>query len=464
MAFGFFKKAQFADIIFHNGHIYTNDPEYPWAEAVACKDGRIEAVGDFDAMDQITGSDTELFDLEGKYLFPGFIDVHRSPVMKVFEDKYLDLTECQDTDDICGMVCNWADNHSDEEIIFGYGYREDLEPTLEQLDGCVDDRPVVLLSVSGITCAFNTVASTIIKDTAEEECVDIITTPYILNLMLPFDFMEIEEAVADVVEGLCEKGVTSVLNLQSPSYFEGLYQDSLFGLYNEGKLRQRFFGSYLMNRPLHPAGLIHVLMNRKTKCMETDEMIKCQMLNVHFDQKNCPMELHQETMDSILLEVAERGFDFFFEADDQNDLMMAYNALETLRNKGYRNQITIASNAKLAEEQLSSLEHCEDVYTTWKSGIYLDHPVIVQVSSTEEAIEEMTIKAAAILGMEDDLGKVEKGMLADFAIFDENPLACDLKTFSRMETAMTVLGGKIVYDLEGEIMDEMYDLFSAQML
>ena len=34
MAFGFFKKVETADLIFHNGHIYTQDPEMPWASAV----------------------------------------------------------------------------------------------------------------------------------------------------------------------------------------------------------------------------------------------------------------------------------------------------------------------------------------------------------------------------------------------------------------------------------------------
>ena len=54
MAFGFFKKTQAADIIFKNGNIYTHDPDFPWAEAVACTDGKITAVGDFDAMNNMT--------------------------------------------------------------------------------------------------------------------------------------------------------------------------------------------------------------------------------------------------------------------------------------------------------------------------------------------------------------------------------------------------------------------------
>ena len=58
MAFGLFKKKNRADIIYMNGHIYTQDPALPWATGVTCKDGRVMAVGDFEGMEEITGEDT----------------------------------------------------------------------------------------------------------------------------------------------------------------------------------------------------------------------------------------------------------------------------------------------------------------------------------------------------------------------------------------------------------------------
>ena len=126
MAFGFFKKTITADTIFHNGHIFTQDPELPWADAVAVKDEAILGVGNFSEMDAITGKDTCLIDLEGKFMFPGFIDAHRSPVLKVFQDQYLDLTDCHTTDDVLSAVSAWAEEHEDAEVLFGYGYRDDL--------------------------------------------------------------------------------------------------------------------------------------------------------------------------------------------------------------------------------------------------------------------------------------------------------------------------------------------------
>ena len=45
MAFGFFKKNLAADLVLKNGKIITQDANLPQAEAVACKDGKIAAVG-----------------------------------------------------------------------------------------------------------------------------------------------------------------------------------------------------------------------------------------------------------------------------------------------------------------------------------------------------------------------------------------------------------------------------------
>lgn len=451
MAFGFFRKTQAADMIYFNGQIYTHDPEFPWADAVACKDGKIFAVGEFDAMDEIIGKNTEKVDLEGKYLFPGFIDVHRSPVMKVFEGKYLDLSQCTSPSEICRKVNTWAKHHKDAEVVFGYGFPENIEPEMADLDKACKDRPVLLLAASGIGCSVNTLAEQIIEETAEEECVEIITVGYVLNLLVPFDFEEIEASVSKSLEDLCRQGITSVLDLQTPDYFEGLYQDSLIGLYSEGEMKQRFFGAYLMNRPLQPRGLNHTLMRRKTNCNEMSDMIQANILNVYLNERTCPMQFPQEALDQILPEVADKGFDLFIEAADAADLKKAYHVLETVRNNGYKNTITIASNCSLPEEDRQHLEHRDEVLTTWATDPEAAYPLAAAASSNaapktaEEALDELTIKAATILGMEDELGKVEKGMYADFAVFEENPLEKGPETFAKCKAAMTVLGGKIVY-------------------
>jgi predicted amidohydrolase YtcJ len=71
-----FRARESAAMVFQNGVVYTVDPARPWAEAVAIQDGRIIAVGSGAEIQPYVGEDTEVFDLSGSLLLPGFIDSH----------------------------------------------------------------------------------------------------------------------------------------------------------------------------------------------------------------------------------------------------------------------------------------------------------------------------------------------------------------------------------------------------
>ena len=474
MAFGFYKKVEAADLILHNGHVFTQNPELPWASAVACKGEEIMAVGNFDDMDGIIGNGTQIIDLDGKYVFPGFIDIHRSPVLKTFEGRYADLSECSSPEDVAEAIRDWADENPDNEIIFGYGYRDDLKPedgeedefsaSSRLLDEVCPDKPVLLLCTNCIDCWTNSAADRIIVDTAEEECVDTVTVGYALNLLIPFDFDVIEESVRTEISDLADKGFTSVLNLQSPDYFESLYQDSIIGLYNEGQMRQRFFGSYFMNRPLLPQGLIHRLMSRRTNCLELGGMIHAEMLNLYLDNSNSPVPFTQDSLNKILEDVCDKGFEIFLEAIEKEDLLMAYDVLEHVRSKGYKNMFVIASDCQLSSEDTADLIYWESAFKTWGTNVFSPGSLTGSVTSVEEAIDHLTVDAAAVVGMSEKLGSLEPGKLADMAIFDENLFDLDLKLLPRIHASITVLGGEIVYDADAENDMEMYNLMASQQL
>ena len=75
------------------------DPGLPWAEAVAVSDGKVMAVGNYDQMDSIIDDDTEVIDLEERYMLPGFIDIHHSPVMKMIGSDGIDEEEEQEAEE-----------------------------------------------------------------------------------------------------------------------------------------------------------------------------------------------------------------------------------------------------------------------------------------------------------------------------------------------------------------------------
>lgn len=66
-----------ADTIYRGGDILTMDGDAPtYAEAVAVKDGKIVFVGDEATALKMQGSSTQIKDLAGKAMLPGFIDAH----------------------------------------------------------------------------------------------------------------------------------------------------------------------------------------------------------------------------------------------------------------------------------------------------------------------------------------------------------------------------------------------------
>ncbi len=67
---------QTADFVARNGVIWTVDEDNPTAEAVASLNGRLIYVGSSSGVEQHIGPDTEVMDLDGGFVTPGFYDNH----------------------------------------------------------------------------------------------------------------------------------------------------------------------------------------------------------------------------------------------------------------------------------------------------------------------------------------------------------------------------------------------------
>src|SRR5688572_13188244 len=70
------QKPQPADLILHNGFIWTVDSKNSAAQAVAIKDGKFVVVGSNQAGLRLRGPRTEVVDLRGRFVTPGFNDNH----------------------------------------------------------------------------------------------------------------------------------------------------------------------------------------------------------------------------------------------------------------------------------------------------------------------------------------------------------------------------------------------------
>ncbi|MFE7445799.1 amidohydrolase [Streptomyces chartreusis] len=135
----------YADLLFTGGPVLT--PKGRTATAVAVTGDRITAVGREEVHD-LAGPRTEVVDLAGRLLLPGFQDAHVHPVPAGLELTQCDLTGTRTADETLAAVRAYADAHPEREWITGGGWSmeafEGGTPTKELLDSVVPDRPVYL--------------------------------------------------------------------------------------------------------------------------------------------------------------------------------------------------------------------------------------------------------------------------------------------------------------------------------
>src|SRR5580700_10391179 len=65
-----------SDLLLVHGHVYTGNPNQPWAQALAITGTRIEAVGSDEEVLRGKDSKTKVIDLAGRTMIPGIIDSH----------------------------------------------------------------------------------------------------------------------------------------------------------------------------------------------------------------------------------------------------------------------------------------------------------------------------------------------------------------------------------------------------
>ncbi|MFI6052198.1 amidohydrolase [Streptomyces violascens] len=136
-----------ADLVFTGGPVLTLDAARSRATTVAVTGDRITAVG-HDEVRELIGPKTQVVDLAGKLLIPGFQDAHVHPVSAGIELARCDLTGLVTAADTLAAVRAYADTHPEQEWITGGGWSmeafEGGSPTRDLLDRVVPDRPVYL--------------------------------------------------------------------------------------------------------------------------------------------------------------------------------------------------------------------------------------------------------------------------------------------------------------------------------
>ena len=149
-----------ADLVLRGGKIASVDPDIGEAEAVAVTGYTITAIGSDDEIAGYVGPETEVIELDGRLVIPGFIEGHGHYLSLGRAKQILDLNTVANWDEVVNMVAVAADQAEPGEWIFGRGWHQDKwdsvpedavdgVPRNDTLSAVSPDNPVLLGHASG---------------------------------------------------------------------------------------------------------------------------------------------------------------------------------------------------------------------------------------------------------------------------------------------------------------------------
>lgn len=147
-----------ADLVLYNGHVQTMVSESEVASAIAIAGSKIVYVGDDSGIDAFVGDTTQVIDLDGKFVSPGFIDGHIHAPGNWFTKLYqIDLTGLSTNEEYLEAIRSFVEAHPDEEGYIGSPFMlnayqlpdgSNPGPSKEDLDAICPDKPILIHDVS----------------------------------------------------------------------------------------------------------------------------------------------------------------------------------------------------------------------------------------------------------------------------------------------------------------------------
>ncbi len=150
-------KQDAADTVLKNGIVYTMLKADDIVQAVAIKDGKIIYVGDDAGAEAYIQDGTQVIDLKGAMLSPGFMDGHMHAPGAWMDNLFnVSLADCETKEDYVAKVKEFVEKHPDAKIATGGNWSMNVfmnadgsnpGPAKEDLDAVAPDIPVILNSI-----------------------------------------------------------------------------------------------------------------------------------------------------------------------------------------------------------------------------------------------------------------------------------------------------------------------------
>ncbi|HEY8361985.1 MAG TPA: amidohydrolase [Tissierellaceae bacterium] len=223
------------DTILVNGKVYTVDNKRSIKEAIAIKNGIIADIGTNEEILSLKNDNTEIIDLKGKLILPGFNDSHMHLVNLGYTLSKVSLYGVSSLDEIGKRIYEYIEENKLKKgtWIMGNGWNQDYFqdekrfPTRYDLDKISTEYPIVITRICGHVIVANSLALKLLnitKDTPQVEGgyidVDEYGEPlgifrekaiYIVFNSLPSPSNEeIKRMIKKAVKELNKQGITSV--------------------------------------------------------------------------------------------------------------------------------------------------------------------------------------------------------------------------------------------------------------
>ncbi|XP_014522830.1 uncharacterized protein LOC106779263 [Vigna radiata var. radiata] len=151
-----------ADLVLRNGVIYTSDDSLPFAESMAVANGRVLRVGNHSFVKELEGHGTQVLDLGGKVVVPGFIDSHVHFIAGGLQMMQVELRGVSKKEEFVRRIKDAAQSSKQGSWILGGGWNNDLWkgdlPAASWIDDITPNNPVWLSRVDGHMGLANSVA------------------------------------------------------------------------------------------------------------------------------------------------------------------------------------------------------------------------------------------------------------------------------------------------------------------
>lgn len=251
-------QAQTMKTAFVNGKIYTVNEAQPFAQSIIVEGNKIIFVGSNDGAKKLLDTSTQIIDLNGKLMLPGFNDNHVHFISGGFYLLGIDLRPATSTTEFKNILKTYSEKFPAKWITGGYWDHEKWEtkdlPTKEMIDEVVSNQPVFVDRLDGHMAVANSYAlnlAGITKDTQSPEGGLIVKDPLtgdptgvlkdnamsLITKLIPDPTPE--ENYTALLASLEEAKRLGITSVQDITYQASL--DAFQKAKNEGKLSCRIF-------------------------------------------------------------------------------------------------------------------------------------------------------------------------------------------------------------------------------